>query len=197
MDDSELMRSLGEGGSGETDDAHASQDVFDADDPEMLIELLGLAPHPEGGFYRETYRSGETITGAALPERYTGDRAHATAIYYLLTADDFSRFHRVASDEVFHFYRGDPVLLVVLYPDGDGDTIVLGPDIHVGQAPQAVVPGGCWQGLALRDGGRYALLGATVSPGFEFSDFVLGDRARLIEEYPAYRDVIPRLTMPE
>ena len=191
------MRAHGSGGDSGPDDFGASRDVPDADDAAMLINLLGLTPHPEGGFYRETYRSAETIPGDVLPERYTGDRAHATAIYYLLTDEGCSRFHRVASDEAFHFYRGDPVLLVVLYPDGDGVSIVLGPDIRAGQVPQAVVPAGCWQGLVLTDGGGYALLGATVSPGFDFSDFDMGDRTRLIAEYPAYRDVISRLTLPE
>jgi uncharacterized protein len=197
MDDPELMHSPDDDVTDENVGFHASRDVPDADDAAMLIEQLGLVPHPEGGFYRETYRSAETIPGDALPERYTGDRALATAIYYLLNADGCSRFHRVASDEVFHFYRGDPVLLVVLYPDGDGDTIVLGPDILAGQVPQAVVPSGCWQGLVLRDGGGYALLGATVSPGFDFSDFDMGDRTRLIDAYPAYRTEISLLTSPE
>ena len=189
-----MIRSSGDGFGGTSGGVPASHGMSTKDTPEMLIELLGLAPHPEGGYYRETYRSGETVPGESLPERYTGDRAHATAIYYLLTAGDCSRFHRVASDEVFHFYRGDPVLLAVLYPDGDGDTIVLGPDVRSGQAPQAVVPAGCWQGLVLRNGGRYALLGTTVAPGFDFADFEVGDRGRLVEEYPAYRDIIRRLT---
>ena len=163
-------------------------------DAQTIIDTLGLAPHPEGGFYAETYRSAETIPWAALPERYTGDRAHATAIYYLITADSFSALHRVRSDETFHFYLGDPVTLLRLYPDGAGDEQVLGAELQRGHRPQAVVPRQVWQGLRLADGGRFALFGCTVAPGFDFDDFAVGEREQLIQRYPRWVHLIRRLT---
>jgi predicted cupin superfamily sugar epimerase len=163
-------------------------------DVETIIHHLGLQPHPEGGFYRETYRSRETIAAAALPSRYGNDRNFSTAIYYLLTPDSHSTLHKVRSDEVFHFYAGDPVTMLQLHGDGRGETIVLGSDIAAGQQLQVVVPEGVWQGLFLNDGGAFALLGATVSPGFDFADFEVGTREALIRQYPACRALIERLT---
>ncbi len=148
----------------------------------------------EGGYYAETYRSSERIPKEALPERYDGARTHATAIYYLLTPDAVSLMHRVASDEVFHFYLGDPVEMLQLGPDGAGKTLTLGPDIPGGMRPQVVVPRGVWQGARLRAGGRYALLGTTVAPGFEYADYEHGRRDALLETYPEFRDLIVALT---
>ncbi len=147
-----------------------------------LIRLLGLKPlDREGGFYRETYR-------AAGP-----GRPASTAIYYLLTADTCSRLHRLPQDEVFHFYLGDPVEQVVLRPDGSGEVRVLGPDLAAGMTPQAVVPGGCWQGARLRSGGAWALMGTTVAPGFESADLEVGERGPLLASYPAFADLIRSL----
>ena len=162
---------------------------------EQIKSLLNLQPHPkEGGYFSETYRSGERIPKEALPERYDGARTHATAIYYLLTPDAVSLMHRVASDEVFHFYLGDPVEMLQLWPDGAGKTPTLGPDIAGGMRPQVVVPRGVWQGARLRAGGRFALLGATVAPGFEYADYEHGRRDALVETYPEFRDLIVTLT---
>jgi hypothetical protein len=163
-------------------------------DAETIIKQLGLQPHPEGGFYRETYRSHETLAAAALPPRYGNDRNFSTAIFYLLTPDSFSSLHRLQSDEVFHFYAGDPVTMLQLHGDGRGETIVLGQDILAGQQLQVVVPSGAWQGMSLNDGGAFALLGATVSPGFDFADFEVGTREALIREYPRCDARIKRLT---
>jgi uncharacterized protein len=164
-------------------------------DVEAIIQKLGLKPHPaEGGFYRETYRSGERLPAAALPARYGADRAFSTAIYYLLTPDGFSAMHRLQSDEIFHFHAGDPVTMLQLHPDGQGRTVILGPDVLAGQQPQVIVPRGVWQGLILNDGGTFALLGTTVAPAFEFADFELGVHDLLLQEYPAYRRLIERLT---
>jgi uncharacterized protein len=163
-------------------------------DAKAIIRQLGLEPHPEGGFYRETYRSNESIAAAALPPRYGNDRSLCTAIFYLLTPDSFSALHRLQSDEVFHFYLGDPVTMLQLHGDGRGETTVLGQDIMAGQQLQVIVPRGVWQGMCLNDGGRFALLGTTVSPGFDFDDFEVGTRNALKREYPSCADLIERLT---
>jgi uncharacterized protein len=160
----------------------------------LLIERLGLQPHPEGGFYKETYRASEKIAQSALPVRYSGDRHFGTAIFYLLTPQSFSALHRVATDEIFHFYLGDPVTVLQLFPDGTSTTVTLGPDILGGQLVQCVVARKVWQGLLLRDGGEFALLGTTLAPGFDFSDFELGKRDKLIAQYRKYEDLITRLT---
>ncbi len=163
-------------------------------DARIIIAQLGLQPHPEGGFYRETYRSPETIAAAALPARYGGDRSLSTAIYYLLTPDSFSSLHRLQSDELFHFHLGDAVTMVQLHGDGRGETVALGHDVVAGQQLQVVVPRGAWQGMFLNDGGRFALLSTTVSPGFDFADFELGSRDALRAQHPSYAAMIERLT---
>jgi predicted cupin superfamily sugar epimerase len=160
-----------------------------------LIRYLGLQPHPkEGGFFRETYRAAEVWPTAALPPRYGSDRHASTAIYYLLTPSTFSALHRLESDEVFHFYLGNPVRMLQLFPDGAGRTIILGPDVLSGQKMQVVVPRGVWQGSLLEPGGDFALLGCTVAPGFEYADYHGGERKSLLAQYPAYADWIKRLT---
>ena len=162
---------------------------------EELIALLELHPHPrEGGFFRETYRADEILAAAGLPSRYAGNRAVATAIYYLLTPHTFSALHRLASDEIFHFYLGDPVRMLQLFPGGQGREVMLGPDPTRGQSPQVVVPRGVWQGSFLEPGGAFALLGCTVAPGFEYADYETGDRADLLARYPIFADLVQRLT---
>ena len=162
---------------------------------EALCALLGLVPHPvEGGFFVETYRSAESVPADALPSRYQGPRPAGTAIYYLLTPETFSAMHRLASDEVFHFYLGDPVEMLQLRPDGSHGVAVLGTDLEAGQRPQLVVPRGVWQGARLRAGGRLALLGTTVAPGFDYADYETGDRAALLASHPAARDLVVALT---
>lgn len=160
-----------------------------------LIALLDLRPlSGEGGYYRETYRSGERVPRAMLPERYTADKSAATSIYYLLTPESFSALHRLPTDEIFHFYLGDAVEMLQLFPGGDGRVVTLGPDLRSGQRPQVVVPHGVWQGSALVPGGQFALLGTTMAPGFDFADYEAGERPALIEQYPAFADYIGRLT---
>lgn len=163
---------------------------------EEIIELLGLKPHPEGGYYRETYRADESIPSEALPERYRGMRSLSTAIYYLLTPETFSSIHRLKSDEIFHFYLGDPVLMLLLFPDGTSKRVTLGNDIMKGHLPQLVVPRNTWMGGMLIDRGKFALLGTTVAPGFEFEDFELGNREKLIRKYPHEKELILSLTHP-
>jgi predicted cupin superfamily sugar epimerase len=162
---------------------------------EEIIALLKLKPHPkEGGFFAETYRAGEAIPPGALPSRYVGPRAFGTAIYYLLTAGTISAMHRLQSDEVFHFYLGDPVEMLQLLPDGTGRTIMLGNDLTVGMRPQVIVARGVWQGSRLVDGGKFALLGCTVAPGFDFADYEHGRRDDLIGSHPRFRERIMALT---
>ncbi len=162
---------------------------------EDLIALLGLTPlKSEGGLYRETYRSPEYILAEALPARYDRARAFSTAIYYLVTCDQPSRLHRLASDEVYHFYLGDPVLMLQLLPNGSSRLITLGQDLQAGQVLQAVVPRGVWQGLIVQKQGGFALLGTTVAPGFEFADFELADREELVAAYPRRLELILQLT---
>ena len=159
-----------------------------------IAELLELEPHPEGGYYREIYRSDESLPADALPRRYEGERCTSTAIYYLLTPDTVSALHRLASDEIFHLYLGDPVTMLILHPDGSSETRQLGSDLAVGQRPVRTVPRNTWFGLFLNDGGAYALLGTTIAPGFEFEDFELANRAELLQQYPQRDNLIRRLT---
>ena len=164
---------------------------------EQIISLLHLEPHPEeGGYFVETYRSQEEIPGSVLPGRYKGPRSFATAIYYLLTPDTFSAMHRLQTDEIFHFYSGGPVEMLQLWPDGSGRIIRLGVDFLKGAQPQVIVPRGVWQGARLFPGGRFALLGTTVSPGFECADYETGQRDSLTLSYPRFRDLIFSLTSP-
>lgn len=157
--------------------------------------LLGLVPHPkEGGDPAETYRSTEALLPGALPGRYAGPRALSTAIYYLLTEQTFSAMHRLASDEVFHFYVGDPVEMLLLAPDGSGRLALLGADLRAGMRPQLVVPAGVWQGAHLAPGGRFALLGTTAAPGSDYADYETGERAALLSQYPYFRECILALT---
>jgi hypothetical protein len=162
---------------------------------EKLKSLLNLVPLSiEGGYFAETYRSTEMISAECLQVRYSSARSVGTAIYYLLEPGTFSEIHRVASDEIFHFYLGDPVEMLQLWPDGSAKRVLIGTDIENGVAPQLVVPHGVWQGAKLVDGGKFALLGCTVSPGFDYADYESGSRQQLCEEYPEHRDMISALT---
>lgn len=152
-----------------------------------VIRLLGLEPHlAEGGYFRETYRAAERAA--------SHDRCASTAIYYLLTPETVSAMHRLASDEVFHHYAGDSVEQVHLHPDGTSERVLIGADLAAGQRPQVVVPRGVWQGARLVPGGRWALMGCTVAPGFDFADYDHGDRATLLAGWPAETDLITILT---
>jgi uncharacterized protein len=160
---------------------------------EQLIRHLGLQPHPkEGGYFRETYRAADSCSA---PARYVGPRCASTAIYYLLTPNTFSALHRLCTDEIFHFYLGSPVRMLQLDPDGQGRSIVLGPNLLAGQQLQLVVPRGVWQGSLLEPGGEFALLGCTVAPGFEYADYESGDRHALLRQYPGFAESIHQLTL--
>jgi len=161
---------------------------------ERIINKLNLMPHPEGGYYREIYRSNEIIPKSALPERYSGDRRMGTGIYYLLTPGDISAMHKVKSDETFHFYGGDATELLLLYPDGTAKVIEMGHDIERGMSLTVTIEHGVWQGQRLKPGGKYALFGTTVNPGFEYDDFEFANRDELLEKYPDFSEMILKLT---
>ena len=158
------------------------------------IERLNLAPHPEGGYYREIYRSNETIPAAALPARFGADRSCCTSIYYLLERGNFSAFHRMKQDEIWHLYSGGPLMLYRLNADKTCTTIRMACDLTDDSVPQAIVPGGCWFGAEPSGQAEFALVGCTVSPGFDFADFELARAESLVEEYPSCRALIHRLT---
>jgi predicted cupin superfamily sugar epimerase len=153
---------------------------------EEILKLFDMKPLPgEGGYYVETYRSGEKTSGG---------RNLATAILYLITPETCSRMHRLTSDEIWHFYLGDAVTMLELHADGSSDVVTLGQDITKGQRLQVAVPAGTWQGCLLNEGGKFALMGCTVSPGFEFADFEPGEREKLLEKYPDRRELTLKLT---
>lgn len=163
----------------------------------QIIEALALQPHPiEGGFFRETYRSSESIPHADLPAGYGkgSARSFGTAIYYLLTADTFSEMHRLPTEEVFHLYLGGPARMLQLFPDASGREVVIGTDILAGQQPQVVVPPDVWQGTRLDPGVEFVLLGATMAPGFDYADYEQGRRGELTKQYPDHAAIIRELT---
>lgn len=158
-----------------------------------VINLLQLEPLPlEGGFFRQTYQSSERVPPEALPARYQQPLALGTAIYAVLTPNDFSAMHRLDTDEIFHFYYGDPLEMLLLHPDGSAEVFLLGNDLPAGQQPQKVVNRQVWQGTRLAPGGQYgfALIGTTMAPGFEWAGFELGEYEMLVERYPAFADMI-------
>jgi len=166
-----------------------------ARDASYWIEKLELAPHPEGGYYRETYRA----PGRSPVPRSTGvvERSYSTAIFYLLPSDEVSALHRLQSDELFHFYDGSALTIHVLEAAGDYRRVDLGPEVENGQRLQATVVAGSWFGATVEQPRSYALVGCTVAPGFEFPDFELADRAELVRRFPDHRAVVERLTVPK
>ena len=163
-------------------------------DASYWIQTLGLEPHPEGGYYRQTYRSNLLLPKGALPGDFGGPRPASTAIYFLLEDGTFSAFHRLRSDEVWHFYVGGALLVHVIGSDGHAAKIQLGSDPDTGGVLQAVVPAGCWFASEVRDRGAFALVGCSVAPGFDFEDFELAKREVLSNQYPQHQELIRRLT---
>lgn len=163
-----------------------------ADEIKQLLQLTPL--EREGGFFRETYRSRWQVSPEYLPEGIRGSRSIGTAIYYMITPKTFSTLHRLPGTEVFHFYLGDPVIMLQLHPDGSSRTVTLGSDLAGGQQPQVVVRGNVWQGCRLVLGGHWALMGTTMSPGFDYADYETGVREELIAHYPDVADMIRQYT---
>jgi uncharacterized protein len=157
-------------------------------DGQYWIDHLRLSPHPEGGYYRVTYKS-ELSVATKL-----GDRSASTAIYFLLHGRDFSAFHRIASDELWHFYAGSALVVYVIEPNGDYSELHLGNDGDAGEVFQGAVKAGCWFASRLKDAASFALVGCTVAPGFDFADFELAARSELVRAYPQHRRLIEELT---
>ena len=175
--------------------ARPSRATFAPDmDAQTVIRTLGLAAHPEGGYFRETYRSAESVAPDALPGRYAGARSFSTSIYFLLTGDQRSAFHRLQSDELWHYHLGDAVTVHLLHDDGRHETIVVGPDLAAGERPLAVIPAGVWFGAKVNRTDGYVLLGCTVAPGFDFADFELARRDPLTAAFPHHAELIRNFT---
>ncbi|TBR25903.1 cupin domain-containing protein [bacterium] len=153
-----------------------------------LVKRFALFPHPEGGFFKESYRSPETV------QLQRGPRSASTAIYFLLPEGTVSKLHRIQSDEVWHFYLGGPLRLTELYQDGSRREVVLGQDVKNRQLLQHVVPAGVWFGAMPDKGAEFSFVGCTVAPGFDFADFELGKRAELVKRFPMHRAAIERLS---
>ncbi|WP_169974682.1 cupin domain-containing protein [Tautonia rosea] len=163
-------------------------------DAAYWIDRLRLQPHPEGGYFRETYRAKDTIAAEAIGERFAGPRSTSTSIYFLLTDESFSSLHRMKSDEVWNFHAGSALTVHVIDPGGTYRSHRVGLDLDNGQEPQAVVTAGSWFGASVDEPGGFALVGCTVAPGFDFADFELADREVLIREFPQHEALIRRLT---
>ena len=164
-------------------------------DSDRIKRLLNLEPLTfEGGFFRETYRTELRIAAEDLPGRYGSPRSVGTAIYYLLDSTTFSGMHRLKSDETYHFYKGDPVEMLMLHPDGRGEVVVLGTNLEDGHRPQHTVPAGVWQGSRLLGDGQVALMGTTMSPGFDMTDFEGAAKGQLEADYPDFAALIDALT---
>jgi len=159
-----------------------------------LIKNLQLTEHPEGGYYKETYRSKNVIPQQILGESFNGARNYCTSIYFLLTSDRFSAFHRIQQDEIWNFHKGSPLTVHVIDNSGNYTQHLVGLDLKNGQTPQFVVPAGCWFASSVNEKNHYSFVGCTVAPGFDFNDFELADRGELIQEYPKLSEVITRLT---
>jgi uncharacterized protein len=164
------------------------------DEIRYWIDKLGLKPHAEGGFYRETYRAPLRIQKSALHGPFRGDRNASTAIYFLIDGENFSAFHRIASDEMWHFYAGSTLTVEVIDPTGDHSQILVGNHPEAGEEFQAVVPAGCWFASHVKNPHSYSLVGCTVAPGFDFADFEIARRTSLAAEFPQHRALIERLT---
>jgi len=160
---------------------------------EEIVQQLQLQPHPEGGFYKEVYRSKELIEKDCLPQIFGGSRHYSTSIYYLLQRGDYSAFHRIKSDEIWHFYSGGNLLLHLLDEEGNHRCVTLGNTLASGSIFQFVMPAGVWFAAEPAPGTEFSLAGCTVSPGFDFRDFELAKGETLAKEFPAHKDLILRL----
>lgn len=159
-----------------------------------IINKLKLEPHPEGGYFKETYRSFGEINEENLEAGYEGKRNYSTCIYFLLTSDNFSALHRIKQDEIWHFYDGSPILLHMISELGIHSEHVIGSDFNKGETPQFIVPGGYWFAAEVINKNDYSLVGCTVSPGFSFKDFELKTRKELISLFPDKEEIISKLT---
>lgn len=160
----------------------------------QLIQTLNLQEHPEGGYFKETYRSEGIISQSALSDEFKGDRNFCTGIYFLLTSDSFSAFHKIKQDEMWHFYEGSPLVVHMIDESGNYSSQEVGINLEEDQVPQFVVPKNVWFASEVLEPDSYSMVGCTVSPGFDFDDFELGKRNELKELFPDCKVVIERLT---
>jgi len=163
-------------------------------DLEQIIKSLNLIPHPEGGYFRETYRCEDIIPFYSSDNECIGSRNASTCIYFLLTSESFSAFHRIRQDEIWHFYDGSPLQLHLINSEGEHSLIKVGRGFERGEVPQVIVTTGSWFASEVVDEGSYSLIGCTVAPGFDFEDFELADRNTLLSDFPQHSEVIIRLT---
>ncbi len=160
----------------------------------VLVQSLEMEAHPEGGFYKEVYRSKNTISKTALGKQFSGDRNYCTSIHFLLTSDNFSGFHRIKQDEIWNFYEGSPLLVHVIDKEGNYTCHEIGMNPQANLYPQLVVPAGAWFASSVKNKDSYSFVGCTVAPGFDFEDFELAERAILINKYPKHEAIIRQLT---
>ena len=160
---------------------------------QYYVDKLKMNPHPEGGWYIETYRSPETVLKAHLPTRFTGERNYSTAIYFLLESPQFSAFHRMKSDELWHFYAGRPLNVYVIDLSGSLEVMKLGADLDNGETFQTVVKAGCWFASRPAEQNSFSLVACTVAPGFDFADFELAKGEELTKKFPQHKDLIQQL----
>jgi len=158
------------------------------------IEKLQLKPHPEGGYYKEIYRAGNMILPEHLPKRYKSSRNFSTSIYFLLEGNQASHFHRLKSDEQWHFYDGSSIVIYVIEEGGNLNKIILGRNIEKGESLQTIIKHNSWFAAELSDKSSFALIGCTVAPGFDFNDFNLGKRDELVDIFPQFKELINKLT---
>lgn len=159
-----------------------------------LVKKLDLQPHPEGGYFKEVYRSDELIKTEGLPERYSSERCFGTSIYYMLEGEQFSAFHKLQSDETWHFYLGSPIVLHLISSEGSYSKIVLGKNITEDEILQYTIPKETWFSAEVKDRNTYSLVGCTVAPGFDFKDFQFGKRDELMKLLPSQSDIISKFT---
>lgn len=163
---------------------------------EYWVDKLSLETHPEGGFFKEVYRSDEAISHTALPKRFSGERVFSTSIFYLLNKNDISLFHRIKQDEIWHFYEGDSLTIHCISPDGVYSAFLLGRDIECGESFQVVVKRGCYFAAEINNKESFSLAGCTVAPGFDFEDFEIPSRMELALAFPQHEKIINSFTKP-
>ena len=161
---------------------------------QFLINKLELESHPEGGFFKEIYRSKGVISKSSLPGNFSGDRNYCTGIYFLLTSNTFSAFHKINQDEMWHYYEGGPITIHMIDNEGVYHSQKLGLNIEEGEQPQYTVPAEVWFAANVNEADSYTLVGCTVSPGFDFADFELADPEKLILSFPKHEQLIRRFT---
>lgn len=161
---------------------------------QQIINQFDLTAHPEGGYFKETYRSHGIIQNEHLSPEFVGDRNYSTSIYFLLTSEKFSAFHKINQDEIWHFYKGSTLKLHMISPEGDYSFVLIGNNLEQNEQPQFVVPAGYWFAAEVEAENTYAFSGCTVAPGFDFNDFVLPEREALIALFPQHKAIITKLT---